>query len=176
MIKRAYFAGGCFWCTESIFQRIKGVTEVIPGYMGGQIKNPSYNEVCKGNTGHVETVKVLYDMDLVSYDKLLEIFFLIHDPTTVNRQGNDIGSHYRSAIFFTDLNEKYLIKNYISQLDKKEVFSKPIVTEVNKEVSFYSAEIEHHDYYNQNAEQPYCQFVISPKIKKLKSIFSQYTK
>ena len=98
--KKAYFAGGCFWCTESIFQRIKGVTEVIPGYMGGQIKNPSYNEVCKGNTGHVETVKVLYDVDSVSYDKLLEIFFLTHDPTSLNRQGKDIGSHYRSAIFF----------------------------------------------------------------------------
>ncbi len=175
MIKQAYFAGGCFWCTESIFQRIRGVIEVIPGYMGGHIKNPAYREVCKGNTGHTETIKVRYDQDLVSYGELLEIFFLTHDPTTLNRQGNDVGSQYRSAVFFNNLEEKIQIEDCINRMQKEGVFEDTIVTEVNTECPFYPAEIEHHDYYNQNKEQPYCQFVITPKIKKLKSIFNQYT-
>ncbi len=175
VFRQAYFAGGCFWCTESIFQRIRGVIEVIPGYMGGHIKNPAYREVCNGNTGHTETIKILYDQDLVSYGELLEIFFMTHDPTTLNRQGNDVGSQYRSAVFYNNFEEKIQIVDCISRLDKEGVFENPIVTEVNNESSFYPAEIEHHDYYNQNTEQPYCQFVISPKIKKLKSIFNQYT-
>ena len=175
VIKQAYFAGGCFWCTESIFQRVRGVIEVIPGYMGGHIKNPTYRDVCNGNTGHTETIKILYDQDLVSYGELLEIFFMTHDPTTLNRQGNDVGSQYRSAVFYNNLEEKIQIVDCISRLDKEGIFENPIVTEVNNESSFYPAEIEHHDYYNQNTEQPYCQFVISPKIKKLKSIFNQYT-
>jgi len=175
VIKQAYFAGGCFWCTESIFQRIRGVIEVIPGYMGGHIKNPAYREVCKGNTGHTETIKVRYDQDLVSYGELLEIFFLTHDPTTLNRQGNDVGSQYRSAVFFNNLEEKIQIEDCINRMQKEGVFEDTIVTEVNTECPFYPAEIEHHDYYNQNKEQPYCQFVITPKIKKLKSIFNQYT-
>lgn len=175
MIKQAYFAGGCFWCTESIFQRIRGVLEVIPGYMGGHIKNPGYREVCKGNTGHTETVKIIYDQDLVNYGDLLEIFFITHDPTTINRQGNDVGTQYRSAIFYNNLEEKNQVEQYIQQLQIEGVFDNPIVTEINSECPFYEAEIEHHDYYNQNKDQPYCQFVISPKIQKLKSIFNQYT-
>ena len=175
MIKQAYFAGGCFWCTESIFQRIRGVLEVIPGYMGGHIKNPGYSEVCNGNTGHTETVKIIYNQDLVNYGDLLEIFFITHDPTTINRQGNDVGTQYRSAIFYNNLEEKNQVEQYIQQLQIEGVFENPIVTEINSECPFYEAEIEHHDYYNQNKEQPYCQFVIAPKIKKLKSIFNQYT-
>ena len=175
MVKQAYFAGGCFWCTESIFQRIRGVLEVIPGYMGGHIKNPGYREVCNGNTGHTETVKIIYDQDLVNYGDLLEIFFLTHDPTTINQQGNDFGSQYRSAIFYNNLEEKNQVEQYIQQLQIEGVFDNPIVTEINSECPFYEAEIEHHDYYNQNKDQPYCQFVISPKIIKLKSIFNQYT-
>ena len=175
MIKKAYFAGGCFWCTESIFQRIRGVLEVIPGYMGGHIKNPGYREVCKGNTGHTETVKIIYDQDLVNYGDLLEIFFITHDPTTINRQGNDVGTQYRSAIFYNNLEEKNQVEQYIQQLQIEGVYENPIVTEINSECPFYEAEIEHHDYYNQNKDQPYCQFVISPKIQKLKSIFNQYT-
>lgn len=175
MIKQAYFAGGCFWCTESIFQRIRGVLEVIPGYMGGHIKNPGYREVCKGNTGHTETVKIIYDQDLVNYGDLLEIFFITHDPTTINRQGDDVGTQYRSAIFYNNLEEKNQVEQYIQQLQIEGVFDNPIVTEINSECPFYEAEIEHHDYYNQNKDQPYCQFVISPKIQKLKSIFNQYT-
>ena len=175
MVKQAYFAGGCFWCTESIFQRIRGVLEVIPGYMGGHIKNPGYREVCKGNTGHTETVKIIYDQDLVNYGDLLEIFFITHDPTTINRQGDDVGTQYRSAIFYNNLEEKNQVEQYIQQLQIEGVFDNPIVTEINSECPFYEAEIEHHDYYNQNKDQPYCQFVISPKIQKLKSIFNQYT-
>ena len=175
MVKQAYFAGGCFWCTESIFQRIRGVLEVIPGYMGGHIKNPGYREVCNGNTGHTETVKIIYDQDLVNYGDLLEIFFTTHDPTTINRQGNDVGTQYRSAIFYNNLEEKNQVEQYIQQLQIEGVFDNPIVTEINSECPFYEAEIEHHDYYNQNKDQPYCQFVISPKILKLKSIFNQYT-
>ena len=175
-MKLAYFAGGCFWCTESIFQRIKGVIEVIPGYMGGHIKNPAYREVCKGNTGHTETIKIRYDQDLVSYDELLKIFFMTHDPTTLNQQGNDVGTQYRSAIFSNDIAEKILIKDCISHLEKEAIFENSIVTEINTKINFYTAEIDHHNYFNQNKNQPYCQFVISPKIKKLNLIFNQYIK
>ena len=175
MVKQAFFAGGCFWCTESIFQRVVGVTEVIPGYMGGHIKNPAYREVCNGNTGHTETVKVIYDQGIISYSELLEIFFLTHDPTTLNRQGNDVGTQYRSAIFYNDLDEKKQIELCINRLQKEGYFENPIITEINSQYPFYEAESEHHDYYNQNTEQPYCQFVITPKIKKFKSIFNQYS-
>tara|TARA_B100001175_G_scaffold317754_1_gene336206 strand:- start:5085 stop:5618 length:534 start_codon:yes stop_codon:yes gene_type:complete len=173
--KQAYFAGGCFWCTESIFQRIRGVIKVIPGYMGGQTKNPNYTAVCNGNTGHTETIKVIYDHDAISYGKLLEIFFLTHDPTTLNRQGNDLGSQYRSAIFYNNSEEKNQIEDCIIRMEKENIFKNSILTEINSDGPFYEAEIEHQDYYNQNTEQPYCQFVISPKLKKLKSIFNQYT-
>lgn len=175
MVKQAFFAGGCFWCTESVFQRVRGVTEVIPGYMGGHIKNPAYRKVCNGNTGHTETVKVIYDQDIISYSELLKIFFLTHDPTTLNRQGNDVGTQYRSAIFYNDLDEKKQIERCVSRLQKEGYFENPIITEIKSQSPFYEAESEHHDYYNQNTEQPYCQFVITPKIKKLKSIFNQYT-
>ena len=176
MIKLAYFAGGCFWCTESIFQRIKGVIEVTPGYMGGHMKNPTYGEVCNGNTGHTETVKVLYDHDIVSYGELLEIFFLTHDPTTLDRQGNDVGSQYRSAVFFNNIEEKIQIEDCINRFQIDGIFDNPIVTEVNTECPFYPAETEHHEYYNQHKEQPYCQLIITPKIKKFKSIFKQYSR
>ena len=176
MIKLAYFAGGCFWCTECIFQQIKGVVQVTPGYMGGNIKNPTYGEVCNGNTGHTETIKVTYDHDLVSYIELLEIFFLTHDPTTLDRQGNDVGSQYRSAVFFNNMEEKIQIEDCINRIQKEGIFGNPIVTEVNIESPFYPAEIEHHEYYNKNKEHPYCQFIITPKIKKFKSIFKQYSR
>lgn len=174
MIKFAYFAGGCFWCTESIFQRINGVKSVIPGYMGGHIKNPAYREVCNGSTGHTETIKITYDHTLVSYGELLEIFFLTHDPTTLNRQGNDVGTQYRSAVFFNNLEEKIQIEECIARLEKEAVYPDKFVTEINEECPFYEAEKDHHDYYNQNKSQPYCQFVITPKIQKLKAIFNQH--
>lgn len=175
MIKQAHFAGGCFWCTESIFQRVKGVVEVVPGYMGGHIKNPAYREVCNGNTGHTETIKITYDQDLVNYGELLEIFFLTHDPTTQNRQGNDVGTQYRSAIFYNNLEEKIQIENCIDKLQNEKAYDNPIVTEVNTESTFYEAEVDHHNYFNQNRDQPYCQFVITPKIKKFESLFNQHT-
>ncbi|MCH1608208.1 MAG: peptide-methionine (S)-S-oxide reductase MsrA [Flavobacteriaceae bacterium] len=175
MIKKAYFAGGCFWCTESVFQRVKGVIEVTPGYMGGHVKNPAYREVCNGITGHTETIKITYDQDIVPYSSLLEIFFLFHDPTTLNRQGNDIGTQYRSAIFYNNLEEKNQIHACIDQFEKDKIYSDPIVTEINIECPFYPAEVEHHNYYNRNSEQPYCHYVITPKIKKLESLFKQYT-
>ena len=175
MVKQAFFAGGCFWCTESIFQRVRGVIEIIPGYMGGHIKNPAYREVCNGNTGHTETIKIRYDQNLVSYSELLEIFFLTHDPTTLNRQGNDVGTQYRSAIFYSNSEEKAQIEDCIDRLHREGVFENPIITEINNECPFYGAEPIHRDYYNRNTEQPYCQFVITPKIKKLKSIFNQHT-
>tara|TARA_B100000900_G_C20551886_1_gene705080 strand:+ start:137 stop:697 length:561 start_codon:yes stop_codon:yes gene_type:complete len=176
MIKLAYFAGGCFWCTECIFQQIKGVVQVTPGYMGGNIKNPTYGDVCNGNTGHTETIKVTYDHDLVSFVELLEIFFLTHDPTTINRQGNDVGSQYRSAVFFNNMEEKLQIEDCINRIQTEGIFDNPIVTEINTKCPFYPAEIEHHEYYNKNKEHPYCQFIITPKIKKFKSIFKQYSR
>jgi len=175
MFKNAYFAGGCFWCTESIFQRIRGVSQVIPGYMGGFIKNPDYREVCTGETGHTETIKITYDKNVVSYAELLEIFFSTHDPTTPNRQGNDIGSQYRSAVFFEDKIERTQIIECISLFEKNKIYNESFVTEINKKLEFYEAEIEHHDYYNQNKSQPYCQYIIKPKIKKFNSLFDKYT-
>ena len=176
MIKLAYFAGGCFWCTECIFQQIKGVVQVTPGYMGGNIKNPTYGDVCNGNSGHTETIKVTYDHDLVSFVELLEIFFFTHDPTTIDRQGNDVGSQYRSAVFFNNMEEKLQIEDCINRIQTEGIFDNPIVTEINTECPFYPAEIEHHEYYNKNKEHPYCQFIITPKIKKFKSIFKQYSR
>ena len=175
MFKNAYFAGGCFWCTESIFQRIRGVSQVIPGYMGGFIKNPAYEDVCTGKTGHTETIKITYDKNVVSYRELLEIFFSTHDPTTPNKQGNDIGSQYRSAVFFENQIERIQIIECISLFEKNKIYNESFVTEINKKLDFYEAEIEHHDYYNQNKSQPYCQHIIRPKIKKLNSLFDNYT-
>ena len=175
MFKNAYFAGGCFWCTESIFQRIRGVSQVIPGYMGGFIKNPAYEDVCTGKTGHTETIKITYDKNIVSYRELLEVFFSTHDPTTPNKQGNDIGSQYRSAVFFENQIERIQIIECISLFEKNKIYNESFVTEINKKLDFYEAEIEHHDYYNQNKSQPYCQHIIRPKIKKLNSLFDNYT-
>ena len=174
MFKNAYFAGGCFWCTESIFQRIRGVSHVIPGYMGGFIKNPAYREVCTGKTGHTETIKITYDKNVVSYKELLEIFFSTHDPTKLNRQGNDVGSQYRSAVFFENQIERIQIIECISLFEKNKIYNDSFVTEINKKLEFYEAEIEHHDYYNQNKSQPYCQSIIRPKIKKFQSLFDKY--
>ena len=143
--------------------------------MGGHLKNPAYREVCNGNTGHTESIKITYDQDLVTYGELLEIFFLTHNPTTQNRQGNDVGSQYRSAIFYNNLEEKIQIENCIDRLQNEKAYNNPIVTEVNSESTFYEAEVDHHNYYNQNRDQPYCQFVITPKIKKFESLFNQHT-
>ena len=165
MIKTCYFGGGCFWCTEAIFKKIKGVISIFPGYMGGHVKNPSYKQVCEGYSGHAEIIKIDYDSSKISFEDLLSVFFSTHDPTTLNRQGNDIGTQYRSSIFTSDYKEVEILKNYIKELGK--AFDKKIVTTIEDLSEFYLAEDYHHNYYNLNKKVPYCSVVIGPKIKKL---------
>jgi len=169
-----YFAGGCFWCIEAIFQRIKGVDKVVSGYTGGDIKNPAYREVCKGTTGHAEVVAISFIEEVVRLVDLLLIFFKAHDPTTLNKQGNDVGTQYRSAIFYTSEEQKKIINTVIQQIEKEKVFSTPLVTQVAPFTVFYPAEDEHNNYYNTHKEEPYCATTISPKIETLKLYFKNY--
>tara|TARA_B100000795_G_scaffold263536_1_gene242867 strand:- start:787 stop:1317 length:531 start_codon:yes stop_codon:yes gene_type:complete len=162
----AYFAGGCFWCTEAIFNRVSGVEKVLPGYIGGRIKNPCYKEVCSGLTGHTEGVEILFDSNIVSYEILLLIFFTTHDPTTLNRQGNDIGTQYRSSVFYETEKEKEIVYRVIKKLKDKAVYENPIITEVCPKTDFYYAEQEHKEFFDTNKQHPYCQAIISPKINK----------
>ena len=173
-MKEAIFGGGCFWCTEAIFQKTKGVESVKPGYAGGDIKNPTYEQVSTGNTGHAEVVKVTYDPDVISYNDLLLIFFKTHDPTTLNRQGADVGPQYRSAVFYTDEEQKKLAQDMIRKLEQEKVWKDPIVTEVSPVKNFTVAEDYHHDYYKSNKNAPYCQVVINPKLKKFKTQFQEF--
>lgn len=166
----AYFAGGCFWCTEAVFQRLRGVNEVISGYMGGSIKNPAYREICTGRTGHAEGIKIDFDSESINYLDLLHVFFATHDPTTLNRQGNDIGTQYRSVIFYVDDAQKSIAQKCIRDLQDS-TFDDPIVTELLIEQPFYKAEEEHQNYYNSHSEQLYCSYVINPKLTKLKESF-----
>lgn len=172
----ATFAGGCFWCTETLFARLYGVDEVVPGYTGGDIKNPAYKEVCTGRTGHAECVQITFDETLITYKILLEVFFDTHDPTTLNRQGNDVGTQYRSGIFYHSNEQKEIAETFIYDMERQQRFSNPIVTEITAFDTFYTAEIEHKDYYNLNKNQPYCAAVISPKVKKLLKIHSSKIK
>jgi len=167
----AVFGGGCFWCLEAIFLQIKGVKSVESGYAGGPNENPTYKEVCSGKTGHAEVVKIEFNPGVISYRQLLELFFYIHDPTTLNRQGNDIGEQYRSVILFTSPEQEKIAGEYISNLKKKKMYLKPIVTEVKPLEQFYKAEDYHQKYYYNNLSQSYCQIVISPKVKKFKEKF-----
>ena len=169
----ALFAGGCFWCTEAVFQRLNGVMEVVSGYTGGTIKNPAYREICTGRTGHAEAIKITFDASKVSYVELLEVFFATHDPTTLNRQGNDVGTQYRSEIFYTSPAQKQQAEEFIALLEKEQIFASPIVTAISEEKPFYNAEEEHQNYYNDHTQQPYCQVIIEPKIKKLNTYFSK---
>ena len=170
-VEQATFAGGCFWCTEAVFERIDGVDEVHSGYTGGTTQNPSYAEVCSGNTGHAEAIQITFRPDVVSYEALLEVFFSTHDPTTLNQQGNDKGTQYRSAIFYHNEAQKQVAERYIDQLTKEKAFEDPIVTELNALEIFYKAEPHHQDYFASNPQQPYCQYVIAPKVNKLKKAF-----
>lgn len=167
MIKNIILAGGCFWCTEAIFRRIKGVKTVVPGYIGGHTLNPIYKDVCTGNSGYAEAISIDYDSKIVSLENILMIFFSTHDPTTLNRQGNDIGTQYRSSIFNNDKNEIKIILDFISDLEKSNKFENRIVTTIEKKSTFYVAENYHHDYYSLNKNVPYCSVVIVPKVKKL---------
>lgn len=163
----AVFTGGCFWCLEEIFRRLKGVISVTSGYIGGIKANPTYEDVCSGNTGHAEAVRVEYDPDEVKYDELLDVFFSAHDPTTLNRQGADVGSQYRSAIFYVNDSQKLIAEKSIAELNRRKTYSKPVVTELQKLGTFYPAEDYHQSYYLQHSNQPYCRAVIEPKLRKL---------
>ena len=174
--KKATFAGGCFWCTEAVFEQVKGVKDVVSGYTGGKVDNPSYREVCGGRTGHAEAVQVTYDPDVINYEDLLDIFFATHDPTTVNRQGADIGSQYRSAIFYHDEEQHQKILAKLNELSKSDIFDAPIVTEILPAKPFFKAEESHQDFYRNNREQPYCAAVIDPKISKLRKSFTHKLK
>ena len=167
----ATFAAGCFWCTEAIFQDLKGVEAVASGYSGGHVANPSYEEVCTGTTGHAEAVQVTYDPAIISYKDLLEVFFSVHDPTTLNRQGADIGTQYRSAIFYHNDEQKNLAEKYKKALDESGVYKNRIVTEITPYKNFYKAENYHQDYYEMHRSQPYCNLVITPKMEKFKKVF-----
>ncbi len=172
-IQTIYFGGGCFWCVEAVFEDIKGVTDVTSGYAGGDSKNPSYNQVSSGQTKHAEVCKITYDASKIKLQNLLEIFFLTHDPTTLNRQGNDIGYHYRSMVLFNNNGEEEIIKKYIVEANKN-LYENNIVTEVKKFENFYKAEQYHQGYYKLNTQQPYCNAVITPKILKARKKLSKY--
>lgn len=167
----ATFAGGCFWCTEAVFLDIKGVEKVVSGYIGGVTKNPTYKEICTGTTGHAEAIQITFDPEQVAYEDLLEIFFATHDPTTLNRQGADVGTQYRSEIFYHSLAQKDMAENYIALIEKEKLYEKKVVTKVSTATIFYPAEEYHQNYYNQNAEQGYCQMVIAPKLEKLRKYY-----
>jgi peptide-methionine (S)-S-oxide reductase len=163
----ATLAGGCFWCTEAVFNRLKGVTSVVSGYAASQVENPSYKEVSSGRTGAAEAIQVTYDPSVISYDKLLEIFWHLHDPTTLNRQGNDIGTQYRSAVFYHNDEQKRIALASKEAIGKSGTYKKPVVTEIAAFTNFYPAEDYHNEYYDRNRSQPYCMFVIDPKVQKL---------
>jgi len=172
----ATFGNGCFWCTEAIFQQLRGVVAVRSGYSGGQIKNPSYREVCTGRTGHAEVIQIEFNPNEVSFATLLEVFWQTHDPTTPNRQGNDIGTQYRSAIFYHNEMQRSEAENYKKKLDLSGAFNKPIVTEITAFEVFYPAEDYHQNYYLNNSNESYCQYVIVPKLDKFKKVFADKLK
>lgn len=165
-LKVATFGGGCFWCTEAVFLKLKGVEKVVSGYTGGSIKNPTYAQVCGGFTGHAEVIRIEYDPDEIKFEQLLDVFFHTHDPTTKNRQGADVGTQYRSSIFFHDEEQKEIAKKVIAELDKSGDFDDPIVTTLEEMKVFYPAEDYHQDYFAQNPNNPYCQAVVGPKVNK----------
>lgn len=172
----ATLGGGCFWCTEAIYLQMKGVLNVKPGYSGGHVKNPSYKEVCNGTTGHAEVVQVEFDPSVVSYAGILEVFFSTHDPTTLNRQGNDVGPQYRSVVFYHSEEQKLMAEQMISRFEQEKVYRNPMVTEISPFSEFYVAEDYHINYFERNKNQPYCQFVVAPKVEKFRKIFKENVK
>ena len=175
-LQKATFGAGCFWCVETIFQEVKGVEKVRSGYEGGSLKNPTYKDICTGSTGHAEVIQIEYDPKIVSFKKLLEIFWEVHDPTTLNRQGNDVGTQYRSVIFYHSEQQKKEAVFFRSELNKNEAYPNQVITEISPSTTFYVAENYHQDYFNQNGTQPYCQFVIAPKIAKFRKAFEKELK
>jgi peptide-methionine (S)-S-oxide reductase len=163
----ATLANGCFWCTEAIFKRLKGVKSVISGYSGGIVKNPSYDQVCAGKTGHAESIQIEFDPKVIPFERILEVFWHTHDPTTLNRQGNDVGTQYRSAIFYHNQKQKEIAEKSKNELEKEGIYDAPIVTEITPFSDFYEAEDYHKNYYDNNQDAPYCNFIIDPKVRKL---------
>lgn len=174
--KLAVFAGGCFWCLEPVFSQLKGVSNVISGYIGGHSAEPTYKQVCSGDTGHAEAIQIEFDPAQISFEELLEIFFASHDPTTPNQQGNDIGTQYRSAIFCQDEEQRRSAQLMISRLNEEKLWTKPIVTEVNGAATFYPAEDYHQRYYENNSNQPYCMLVAAPKVAKIRAKYADRIK
>lgn len=172
----ATFGTGCFWCTEAIFQELKGVLKTVSGYSGGTVANPSYEDVCTGTTGHAESLQIIYDPSVITYDELLEVFWESHDPTSLNRQGNDAGTQYRSAIFYHNAEQKQKAEHYKEELNKSGAYDKPIVTEITAYTKFYPAENYHQDYYRTHGSQPYCYLVIKPKVEKFEKVFKNKLK
>ena len=171
-METATLGSGCFWCIEAIFQRLKGVKSVVSGYSGGNVNNPTYKDVCSGQTGHAEVVQITFDPTIISFKEILEVFWKTHDPTTLNRQDNDTGTMYRSVVFHHDEKQRLLAEEYKEKLDKSDIWIDPIVTEITAFETFYEAEGYHRNYFNENGSQPYCSFVIAPKIEKFKKVFS----
>ena len=167
MTELATFAGGCFWCTEAIFKRLKGVSSVLPGYTGGQTENPTYEQVCTGETGHAEAIQIEFDPSVIPFEKLLQVFWHTHNPTTLNQQGNDIGTQYRSSVFYHDETQKEAAEKVMKEIADDQVYPDPIVTEIVPFTKFYEAENYHKDYFDRNREKGYCSIVIDPKIHKL---------
>lgn len=175
-LEKATFGMGCFWCTEALFQRLDGVSRVKSGYEGGNVANPSYEDVCTGTTGHAEVIEVSFDPKKISYDDLLAVFWKSHDPTTLNRQGADIGSQYRSVVFYHTPEQKATAEKYKAELNKTNAYGKAVVTTIVKAQPFYVAESYHQNYFNKNANQPYCRLVILPKLEKLEKVFKSKLK
>lgn len=171
-LEKATFGNGCFWCTEAVFLELKGVQKVESGYSGGQVKNPTYREVCTGETGHAEVIQITYDPKVISYEELLEVFWNTHDPTTLNKQGADEGTQYRSAVFYHNEEQKKIATEYKKQLEASKVYRSPIVTEISPLINFYKAEDYHQNYYSLNPNQGYCQYVIRPKVEKFRKQYS----
>ena len=167
----ATFGAGCFWCVEAIFQQVPGVEKVVSGYSGGHAENPSYKEVCTGTTGHAEVCQITFNPTKVSYETLLSVFWQTHDPTTMNRQGEDVGTQYRSAVFYHNEKQKELAEKYKKELTESHAFDNPVVTEITAFTNFYPAEDYHQNYFNQNGEVPYCRFVVAPKVEKFRKVF-----
>jgi peptide-methionine (S)-S-oxide reductase len=176
MKKNIILGGGCFWCTEAIFIKTKGVEKVLPGYIGGKTLNPTYKDICTGITGHAEVISVNYNNDIISLESILEIFFSTHDPTTLNRQGNDLGTQYRSSIFISDKEEIKIVSSFINALDLSNRFENKIVTTIEEKSKFYVAEDYHHDYFEKNRNVPYCSIVVSPKVDKFIKNKSEFLK
>jgi peptide-methionine (S)-S-oxide reductase len=175
-MEKATFGAGCFWCVEAIFQNLEGVNQVISGYTGGHVDNPTYQQICTGTTGHAEVTQITYDPEIISFKELLEIFWKTHDPTTINRQGNDVGTQYRSAVFYQNQDQKEEAEKMMGLLEGSHIWPNPIITELSPIGIFYPAEDYHQNYFNEHGEQPYCQIVIKPKVEKLEKLFGNKIK